>query len=136
MDEKWWKEYAKEAHNSFIGEKLSITRNCVQYGVTRVMNCNNPMDTFGNSGSGAVALAALRGAARVLLLGYDCQRTGGKAHWHPDHPAKLGNAGSLPRWKTQFNKLATHVNGKLQVINCTRSTALDCFPRAALESVL
>lgn len=94
------------------------------------------MQTYGNSGAGAVALAALRGAGRVVLLGYDCQTTRGRKHWHPDHPSVLGNAGSLPKWAEQFRQLMRAVAGEVDVINATRETALQCFPRAKLEDLM
>ena len=90
---------------------------------------------FGNSGAGAIALAAKAGASRVILLGYDCEKSGGKVHWHGDHPAGLGNAGSMPKWPEQFKRLAASLSG-VEVINCSRATALTAFPRGKLESVL
>ncbi len=79
-------------------------------------------------------LAKLYGAKQVVLVGYDCQRTNGKAHWHGDHPETLGNAGSMPRWQQQFSDLAKAI--QMPVINCSRETALTMFPRKALEDVL
>lgn len=135
MDSKWWKEYHRRVKKEFHGETATITADARMYGVNRIMNGKVPMQTFGNSGAGAIALAAMRGAAQVVLLGYDCQRTAGRAHWHPDHPKTLGNAGSLPRWVPQFSKLARSVQG-VEIINCSRQTALTCWPCANLEAVL
>lgn len=88
-----------------------------------------------NSGAGAIAVAVGFGARRVVLLGYDCQRTKGKAHWHADHPAGLGNAGSLDKWPAQFAEVARKFPA-VDIVNCTRSTALECFRRASLEDML
>lgn len=93
------------------------------------------MKAFGNSGAGAIALAAKAAASRVILLGYDCQKTGGMVHHHGDHPEGLGNAGSMPKWPAQFANLAAAMKG-VEVINCSRETALTAFPRGELESVL
>ena len=90
---------------------------------------------YGNSGAGAIALAMMGEAARVILLGYDCQKTGWQAHWHGDHPVGLGNAGSMPKWPEQFKRLAATLAG-VEVINCSRETALRAFPRGELESAL
>ncbi|WP_339521741.1 hypothetical protein [Pseudomonas sp. EA_35y_Pfl2_R111] len=90
---------------------------------------------YGNSGAGAVALAIARGAKRVLLLGYDMQYTGGRRHWHGDHPAKLGNAGAITDWPAQFEQLRKD-HPSIEIINCTRETALTCFPRMPLEQAL
>lgn len=88
-----------------------------------------------NSGANAIALAAWHGAKRIILLGYDCQRTGGMAHWHGDHPPSLGNAKSLPSWPEKFRQLIPLLSGT-EVINCSRESALDCFPRGNLEDYL
>ena len=80
-------------------------------------------------------MAVKAGASRVILLGYDCQKTGGQVHWHGDHPEGLGNAGSMPKWAKQFEALAASVNG-VEVINCSRDTALRAFPRMSLEDAL
>nr|WP_288093342.1 hypothetical protein [Thauera sp.] len=92
---------------------------------------------YNNSGAAAISLAAERGAQRILLLGYDCQRTNGQAHWHGDHPRGLGNAGSMDKWAGSFAELAENMRKRgVEVINCSRATALTVFPRSDLESEL
>ena len=88
-----------------------------------------------NSGAAAIALAHQFGARRVVMLGYDCQKAGRLVHWHGDHPAGLGNAGSMPKWPAQFAAVSRQVEG-MQVVNASRATVLDCFPRVALEDAL
>lgn len=134
MDEKWWQEYRKEVEASFQGLRLSICSNSRSLGVTQVMQKKQAMTTYGNSGAGAIALAFLWGASKVIMLGYDCQRTGGKTHWHGDHPKTLGNAKSMPRWGEQFKTLRRELKG--EIVNCTRQTSLTMFQRKALEDVL
>jgi hypothetical protein len=93
-----------------------------------------------NSGALAISLAAKLGASRIVMLGYDCQHTGGKTHWHGNHPAGLGNAGSIngikgrPSWADQFKALKMNI--KVPITNASRETALTCFPRATLEESL
>lgn len=71
------------------------------------------------------------------MLGYDLQFAGKRRHWHGDHPKGLGNCGTLPKWQHRFNELKRHLNARrVQVVNCTRSTALDGYPRADLEDAL
>ncbi|MCI2243294.1 hypothetical protein L3067_01545 [Xanthomonas sp. PPL568] len=94
-----------------------------------------PVEGAGNSGAGAVALAARWGAAKIVLLGYDCKKSGGKVHWHEDHPRGLGNAAALPGWPSDFKRLLPMLSG-IHVVNATRETALDMFPRMTLEEVL
>lgn len=93
----------------------------------------------GNSGYQAIGLAHQFGASRVLLLGYDMQRTGGKSHWHGDHPKPLGNLGKLlpNKWVQQMDRLAQDAASRgLDIINCSRETALACFPRRDLQECL
>ena len=137
MDEAWWNHYLDEVKATFKGERFSHGQ---RKGVQRVRT-DYYRQQGQNSGAGAIALAHHFGARVVYLLGYDCQLTGGKAHWHGDHPAiadpkrRLGNAGSLPKWPAQFRELIRFVPGT-RIINCSRETALTVFPRARLEDVL
>lgn len=131
MDRKWWQHFIAKVDEGFDGERLTVADLPSRYR-TRKMTARH----FGCSGTMAIAIAINRGAKRVVLLGYDCQKTGGKAHWHGDHPAPLGNAGSLPTWAHKFAALKKTLGGKAQIINATRSTALHCFERQPLEQAL
>lgn len=130
MDADWWRVHIEEVRRDFMGATFS---NNDFHG--RVGLVAKPFKAFGNSGAAAISMAAKAGASRVVLLGYDCQQTGGRVHWHGDHPAGLGNAGSMPKWPEQFNRLAASLEG-VEVINCSRDTALRAFPRMALEDAL
>ena len=123
----WWQQYRTELDAVFQGERWS--RNSI-HGVRKLR-----VEASQNSGAGAIALAVSQGARRVILLGYDCQRTSGRAHWHPDHPGVMGNCGALPDWPRQYRELALQLRGA-QIINCSRATALDVFPLGRLEEVL
>lgn len=123
----WWQQYGREVEEVFPGERWS--RNSIP-GVRKLR-----VEASQNSGAGAIALAVSQGAGRVILLGYDCQLTGGRAHWHPDHPGLMGNCGALADWPRQYRQLARQLPG-IQIINCSRDTALDVFPRGCLDEVL
>lgn len=127
MDAKWWEYHGEEAQREFRGERIAPL--AVEH-ARRVR-----FSAQKNSGAGAIALAAHFGARRVILLGYDCQPTGGKRHWHGDHPNGLGNAGSLPKWPGQFRDVRREF-AALEIINCSRETALGVFPRRDLSEVL
>lgn len=94
----------------------------------------------GNSGYQAVLLAVRRQRNPIILLGFDClARKSGKTHFHGDHPRPLKNpaAPDFGRWVEAFNRLAPALHGLgIEVINCSRETALTCFPRKPLEDVL
>ncbi|MGQ4661340.1 hypothetical protein [Lysobacter sp. F6437] len=139
MDAAWWHTYIGEVRAQFRGERVTSSSQCGRHGVAQLRGPEGAFDPFGNSGAGAVALARLAGASRVLLLGYDCQHSDtGKRHWHGDHPAgTAGNAApkTVAKWPAQFQKLARYISGT-EVINCSRTTALTVFPRATLEEAL
>ena len=90
-----------------------------------------------NSGYQAIGLAYMWGAARVLLLGYDMQHTGGKAHWFGDHPRGLNNATGAATWAEQYSYLAKDAKEVgLEIVNCSRETALKCFRRSTIDDAL
>lgn len=90
-----------------------------------------------NSGYQAINLAYLKGAATIILLGFDMQHTGGKVHFFGDHPKHLANGPAFNSILPLFNKLAEDLESAgVEVINCTRKTALTCFKRQDLETVL
>lgn len=128
MDRNWWDNYFIKGGKEFAGLKLTP--------VSGVKCAKRIAFThYQNSGVGAMSLAAHYGAARIILLGYDCQKTGGKSHWHGNHPPGLGNAGSIGTWPNQFIKLSKDLSG-VEIINCTHETALTMFDRKSLDVVL
>jgi hypothetical protein len=75
------------------------------------------------------------GATRVLLLGYDMQRTNGKDHYHADHPYRMANP--YTSWQRLYRTLAPEIAAAgVTVINCSRETALTCFPRQSIAEAL
>jgi hypothetical protein len=113
--------------------------NCIELREDRAGLSDRPgvICNGGNSGHGAVGLAHQFGAARILLLGYDLQRTGGRSHWHGDHPGSLGNPPHMGIWIERFGALAADARALgLDIINCSRQTALTCFRRMPLELAL
>ncbi|HDY5476679.1 TPA: hypothetical protein RQ695_006640, partial [Pseudomonas aeruginosa] len=82
MDKAWWERYAAEAKANFCGELLTLSANPFGIKTARI-------EHYRNSGGGAVSLAIARGAKRIILLGYDMQKTNGQSHWHGDHPKGL-----------------------------------------------
>lgn len=89
-----------------------------------------------NSGYQSINLAVHLGVARILLLGYDMRLgTGGKGHWHPEHPWRVGS--SFNAWIGLYRSLIEPLKARgVEVLNCSRSTNLDAFPRVSLETAL
>ena len=135
MDKPWWDTHIAEIRSVFRGDLATTSNEVKRHGLYPMGTYGRGFQPYGNSGAGAMALAALAGARRILMLGYDCQRTGGKAHWHGDHPKGMGNAGSMPKWPAQFEKCKAGLAG-VEIINCSRATALAMFPRGDLEQCL
>jgi hypothetical protein len=92
----------------------------------------------GNSGYQAINLAVHLGAARILLLGYDMQMgPQDAAHWHPPHRGNNPTRSLFERWRPYFSTLVAPLTALgIAVINCTRRTALTCFPCVSLADAL
>jgi hypothetical protein len=90
-----------------------------------------------NSGYQAVNLAYVFGAVKVVLLGFDMQRTGGLTHWHGNHPAAINRDLPVKEFLKKFPALARDLEAEgVEVINATRETALECFKKVDLEEAL
>jgi hypothetical protein len=128
MDRAWWEFHIDEVRSVFGGRLFTSILNfcCVE-------RVNTEM--FRNSGAGAIVTAIRNGSRRIILLGYDCQKTGGKAHWHEDHPTGLGNAESIGKWPRTFDRVAEQFPA-VEIINSSRETALTRFPREDIEGAL
>lgn len=88
-----------------------------------------------NSGAQAINLAYLWNAIRLILLGFDMQNTGGKAHFFGEHPPHLAQA-NYAVYVERFTRLAADLRHEgVEVINCSRETALYQFKRATLGEV-
>ncbi|MCW7438040.1 hypothetical protein OHD52_26890 [Escherichia coli] len=88
-----------------------------------------------NSGAQAISLAAESGAEVVVLVGYDCSLQNG-LHWHGAHPQALRNPTqvSISKWQQQPGYPQKHAD--LHILNASRSSAIQCFPRINLEAVI
>ncbi len=143
-DAKWW-----GWHNGapkFYGLKYSIDgRDRVAY--CDVMTLRNTgwtgleLDPTGlraghNSGYQAINLAVHLGAKRILLLGYDMTLgTAGESHWFGEHPDGL--ISPYPQMREAFDTIVEPLAALgVEVLNCSRRTALTAFPCVALEDAL
>ena len=92
-----------------------------------------------HSGYAAINLAVHFGARRIVLLGYDMQLgAGGKPHFFGAH---VGMNNPTEALFSIFRQSLTHLVSPLKelgidIVNCTRETALTMFPRMSLERVL
>jgi len=79
-------------------------------------------------------LAYLLGATRIILLGFDMMMNGKQRHWFGDHPKGLGLASNYHNFITYFRTIEPDEYG-IEILNCSRQTALDVFPRHNLEDI-
>lgn len=146
-DARWWSWHGGAP--SFRGLKYTLTPDprLQTWGVTLLKNTGNEglelspdgLRTGRNSGYQAINLAVHLGATRILLLGYDMQPgPGGRKNWHGNHKNPHGRLGSdYPGFRKKFETLVQPLQvAGVEVINCSRSTALMCFPRLSLAEAL
>lgn len=138
FDAKWWRTYESEVRAQFPGRKIAGTQIATRYGAESPYVDGRPwFSLYRNSGCCAGAIAIASGATRIVLLGYDAGFSGGRKHWHADHPNGLENAASIMHWPRLFGLLAKSARRSgVEVVNASRQTLLTCFPRAQLEAVL
>jgi hypothetical protein len=85
----------------------------------------------------ALMLAYVRGAARIVLVGVDnSERADGRAHFHDEHPWPRTRSDYWERKANVLQRLAERLAGKVEVINCSPITTLDCWPRMPLADVV
>lgn len=142
-DSRWWKWH--RGVPKFQGLKYSLQKPSIMWkGVQILQNTGtdglerkpNGVRTGRNSGYQAMNVAFHLGAKRILLLGYDMQiKPGGKAHWFGSHPE--GGPPPVQSFRGMFRCLVGPLEKEgVTVINCSRETALDAFPRMDLKLAL
>lgn len=143
-DAMWWKIYGNQ-FRWFSGRRIGLTHTAIPLGVEPIKFRNGTglgldvVNTGNNSGYQAINLAYLEGATTIVLLGYDMKHTGGRHHWHPDHPRPLGNfnPGMPELCAPKFTALARDLAARgIRCINASRETALTCFTRQSLAEFM
>lgn len=145
-DSKWWRHHADAAN--FSGLKFAIKVPGLQYpadvhvlkntGIEGLELQAHGVRNGKNGGQCAINVAVHLGASRIVLLGYDCQLgPKGEEHWHGRHPQGLRTGMPIKTWRQSYQSLVQPLRDlKIDVVNCTRRTALTCFRRASLDEVL
>ncbi len=153
-DRSWWlceePGYGQHALREYLGLLVTANSQIPEAHHAPIIKVNDalyPNSQFGGGGNSAfqaMNIAALWGADRVLLTGVDCMRPG--KHHHGPHtfnsspgtkPIAHARETTVKTWIKSFGDVAPLLAARgVDVINCTRETALECFPRARLENVL
>jgi hypothetical protein len=149
-DLHWWKSV--RGLPDFKGLKLAYaTGACDEYGLKRVLIPDHAASDQlrfgtvgevgggGNSGFQALNLAAQFGAAKVLLLGFDCQESN-RAHWYGRNNwpgAANPHEGAFKRWRRAFDNAARQLKERgVEVVNASEYTALAMFRKATVSEAL
>jgi len=141
-DMKWFKKYKDELAN-YQG---TVITNCLQlynskipwlYYVKREAKGlhTDKIGWNGNSGASAINLALLLGAKTVYLLGFDMCLSGGRANWY-ENPFDKPNEAIYRLFLKRFKDVAKDLDVKFpdrQIINITKNSALDMFPKVDLD---
>lgn len=146
-DKQWWDIHLPDVRKVFRGKLYTQwhTKEGKEWadseGITAIEGCHGTglgRDRIvfnNNSGAQAIGLAYLLGAERIVLLGYDMGATG-NTHWFGSHPKGLRN-GNYSNYVQTFTRLAEDLKREgVEVVNCTRQTALTQFRTAELLEAL
>jgi hypothetical protein len=141
----WCRPEDKAALSQFRGLRYACEARAAQYGVT-VLRMSGPsgLETQDraairhgkNSGYQAMNVAVHLGARRVILLGYDLKRSAeNRLHFYACNG--LAGANDFKTWQNHYATLPGPLNAAgVAVVNATRDSALEVFPRATLEAAL
>jgi hypothetical protein len=130
-DARWWRAYGEEVkgNGKWYTRALKAQK---QFGA-KVARTRLPGAY--NSGELAVELACRKNPKLVVLLGFDASVKHGIHHHGPHQKTPNPNPTRAKRWHPQFKQLA-EVYKHVPIVNCSRYTELDCFPKLPLEDVL
>jgi hypothetical protein len=138
-DGAWWRYYGPKLE-WYRGKRVSRS---YQSKTIQRFRGKGWARTGGNSGHMAIQYAVDNGAKHIALIGFDQQKTNGKAHVHADHPTfekarvRLSNASGIRAWPAAMVATARDIKQRgVEVVNLSRETALTCFPRVTVEQFL
>lgn len=152
-DAHWWKSPEAPPPREFEGECWVSARNDWGKSSPRPdhirevktipgvnMSRAEPICEGSNSSFQAMNLAVMWGASKIVFIGLDLQRgPAGQSHYFGDHGGNLANpqALGLQNMRAAFTRVAPILaNAGIEVINASRRTALDCFPKLPITQAL
>lgn len=88
-----------------------------------------------NSGHQALNLAVNMGAMKIILIGYDMKRIGGRAHYHDRH-VKVPDAVFDTFYEAMINSYKQLVERGIRVVNTSLESRLTCFTKLPMEQAI
>lgn len=142
-DGKWWNKYHTDVKKNYKGVSFTqCKRSAANYNLNLIegehkkgLGKDNKIHFGSNSGYQAINLCYLWGAKEIMLIGYDMKLApDGTHHWFGNHPGTLHTNSPYEQFARNFINLAEDLtNEGINVVNCTKSTALTCFKKQTLE---
>jgi hypothetical protein len=125
-DKAWWRKYPDAAERDCPRYSMAVTKAAEQISLPH-------LGAVCNSGVLGLEVAKRAGATRILLLGFDMHGS----HFFGQYVNGLRNTKPHQReqHKRQFSDWG-RLNRPVQVLNCTKGSALTCFPMARLDDCL
>src|SRR5690606_37197584 len=88
-----------------------------------------------NSGAAAINLAALAGAKRILLLGFDMLPEK-STHWHSLYGDVRTHRNTFNRFLKHFPNIARDAKKRrIEILNVSPNSAIEDFPKVSLKDV-
>ena len=92
--------------------------------------------TGGSSGYQSINIAALYGAKKIYLLGYEARHRNGRSHWFGSHPNPTDPLVFIEQQKAYPLMVDDLAKAGIEVINCSTHTAIECFPKGEIRGLL
>jgi len=133
-DNRYWKAFVKDIEAAGITAKR-YSRSSAAEKAVGARYVKTRMKNDYNSGQLAIELAINACPDLIVMLGFDASVKDG-VHCHGSHEKTPDpNPARCKRWLAQFERIPKFYP-KANIVNCSRQTAIGCFPRDTLENVL
>lgn len=148
-DEKWWPHHGPSL--TFPGRRYALVASQAQAdaiapfadllrytGPDGIETDPSGLRSGSQSGYQAIGLAVHLGAARIVLLGYDMRGgANGRVHFFGAHAHDSKKPTPWQQRPELFQTLVPALEARgIAIVNASRVTALDCFPRMPLAEAL
>lgn len=130
-DYRWWKAHGKQVDI----ETIKISRSPKAKKTFSTRTARSKIKGGYNSAMVAAEWCVQKGYGPVILLGVDCSLKNGVHHHGPHTKTPDPDRARLHHWPRQWKRLR-EAYPRAEIVNCSRHTELDTFPKRELEHVL